>query len=222
MPTPCAPGETRNRHTRKCRAKIRPGRRARTPCPPEQTRNRITKKCRDKLRPGRRLKKIETPVPPTHTSVPKPSPSRSHKSLSPPRMSASTVSPSVPVNVPVEKKPVPAAMRIADRVAASRGGLRMKFDNTTVGLWENGKKFVAKGKRDWKFTIYNNNSMLLILHKPYTEVDRFDNKPAKVTYDDASKSVFIERPVTSYRFKFEDAVEYQKVKDLKLDEIYNE
>ena len=57
--SPCAPGETRNKHTRKCRSKKRPGRRAKTPCAPGQTRNRVTKKCRDKKRRGPAPKPVE-------------------------------------------------------------------------------------------------------------------------------------------------------------------
>jgi hypothetical protein len=61
--SPCAPGETRNRKTRACRPKKRPGRRAKTPCAADQTRNRVTKKCRAKLRRGRPAKAAKVPTP---------------------------------------------------------------------------------------------------------------------------------------------------------------
>lgn len=98
----------------------------------------------------------------------------------------------------------------------------MVIDNTMGGLWENDKKFVIRrgGSRDWKLYIHNDKSMMLILHKPFTAVDRFDNRPAKITYDDATQSILIARPVTSYRFKIDDEAVYQVFKDLKLEEIY--
>jgi hypothetical protein len=63
--SPCAPGETRNRVTKKCRAKLRRGRPAKavTPCAADQTRNRVTKKCRAKLRRGRPAKAAKVPTP---------------------------------------------------------------------------------------------------------------------------------------------------------------
>lgn len=100
----------------------------------------------------------------------------------------------------------------------------MKINNKKGGLWENGKKFVVRrgGHRDWHLTIFNDNSMMLIVHRPDTEVDYFDNRPAKITYDDATQSILIARPVISYQFKIDDAAVYQSFKDLKLEEVYTE
>lgn len=100
----------------------------------------------------------------------------------------------------------------------------MEINNTTVGLWENGRKFVCKrgGQRDWHLNVYKDKHMMLVLHSPYTSVDYFENKPAKITYDDETLSVMIKRPVVSYHFKFEDEAEYQTFKNLKMEEIYNE
>lgn len=116
--------------------------------------------------------------------------------------------------------------KITDAVVAPKKlmpGELMEIDNTTVGLWENGKKFVCKrgGQRDWHLIVYNNKRMMLILHMPYTAVDRFDNKPAKIAYDDETLSMMIKRPEISYRFKFEHEAEYQTFKNLKMEEIYN-
>lgn len=96
----------------------------------------------------------------------------------------------------------------------------MVINNTMAGLWENDKKFRRGIGRDWNLTIYNDNSMMLIFHRPYTEVDHFDNRPAIITYDDTTQSVMIARPVTSYRFKIDDATVYQSFKDLKLEGVY--
>lgn len=49
----CKEGEVKDRLTKKCRPKLKPGRKS-VACPPSQIRDRVTKKCRDKLRPGRR------------------------------------------------------------------------------------------------------------------------------------------------------------------------
>jgi hypothetical protein len=100
----------------------------------------------------------------------------------------------------------------------------MEIDNTMAGLWENGKKFVIRrgGRRDWHLTIFNDNSMMLITHKPYTEVDYFENRPAKLTYDDTTQSILIARPVISYRLKIDDAAVYQSFKDLGLEAVYAE
>jgi hypothetical protein len=99
----------------------------------------------------------------------------------------------------------------------------MKITYKKGELWENDKKFVIRrGRRDWHLTIFNDNSMMLITHKPYTEVDYFANRPAKITYDDATQSILIARPVTSYRLKIDDAAVYQSFKDLGLEAIYAE
>jgi ankyrin repeat protein len=50
---PCKEGEVKDRLTKKCRPKLKPGRKS-VACPPSQIRDKVTKKCRDKLRPGRR------------------------------------------------------------------------------------------------------------------------------------------------------------------------
>ena len=98
-------------------------------------------------------------------------------------------------------------------------GELMEIDYTTVGLWENGKKFAIRrgGERDWHLTVYKDKRMMLILHMPYTAVDRFDNKPAKITYDDENLSIMIKRPIISYRFKFEHESEYMAFKNLKME-----
>jgi hypothetical protein len=62
--------------------------------------------------------------------------------------------------------------------------------------------------------------MMLILHMSYSVTDYFEGRPAKITYDDATQSILIARPVTSYQFKIDDAAVYQAFKDLKLEEIY--
>ncbi len=77
-------------------------------------------------------------------------------------------------------------------------------------IMENGKKFVIR-RGDWRLTIYNDNAMMLILHRP-----------AKITYDDATQSILIARPVTSYRFTIDDATVYQTFKDLGLETVYAE
>lgn len=99
----------------------------------------------------------------------------------------------------------------------------MTIDNTMGGLWQNDKKFVVRrgGKRDWHLYIHNDNSMMLIIHNPFTTVDYFETRPAKITYDDATQSILIARPVESYRFTLDNADVYQTFKDLKLEEIYS-
>jgi hypothetical protein len=56
--SPCPEGQTRNRTTKACRDRRRPGRRpgktAKSVCPEGQVRNRTTKACRPRMRPGRR------------------------------------------------------------------------------------------------------------------------------------------------------------------------
>lgn len=49
---PCKEGEVKDRITKKCRPKLKPGRKP-VVCPPSQIKDKVTKKCRDKLRPGR-------------------------------------------------------------------------------------------------------------------------------------------------------------------------
>ncbi len=100
----------------------------------------------------------------------------------------------------------------------------MSIDNKMGGLWTNGKKFAIRrgSERDWSLYIYNDNSMMLVLHNPATSVDYFDSRPAKITYDDATQSILIARPVTSYQFKINKLSVYQSFKDLKLEEVYAE
>jgi hypothetical protein len=52
--SPCPEGQVRNRTTKACRDRRRPGRRPGQRCPEGQVRNRTTKACRDRRRPGRR------------------------------------------------------------------------------------------------------------------------------------------------------------------------
>ena len=125
----------------------------------------------------------------------------------------------VPVVAPVVVK-APTTTQDQD----PRYAVIMEINNTTVGLWENARKFVCKrgGQRDWHLNVYKDKHIMLITHSPYTQVDYFENNPAKITYDDEAACVMIQRPIISYRFKFDDEEEYLKFKDLKLEEIYNE
>jgi hypothetical protein len=55
--SPCPDGQVRNRTTKQCRARLRPGRKptsTRSNCPDGQVRNRTTKQCRARLRAGRK------------------------------------------------------------------------------------------------------------------------------------------------------------------------
>lgn len=49
----CKEGEVKDRITKKCRPKLKPGRKS-VACPPSQIKDKLTKKCRDKLRPGKK------------------------------------------------------------------------------------------------------------------------------------------------------------------------
>ena len=51
--SPCKEGETRDRTTKHCRKKLKPGKKT-VACPPNQIKDRKTRKCRDKLKPGKK------------------------------------------------------------------------------------------------------------------------------------------------------------------------
>lgn len=51
--SPCKEGETKDRKTKKCRKKLKPGRKT-VACPPNQIKDRKTRQCRPKLKPGRK------------------------------------------------------------------------------------------------------------------------------------------------------------------------
>lgn len=105
----------------------------------------------------------------------------------------------------------------------------MEIDNTTAGLWEDGKKFIIRknSERDWCLTIYNDNSMFLLMNKPYTHVYRFKEKPYVITYEDNGNWIMITRRdnlegAPDLAFKLENKKQYEAFKSLKLEEIYCE
>lgn len=97
-----------------------------------------------------------------------------------------------------------------------------KINKDSAVFLENDEEFDLKKNCDWCLNVYSDNTMMLVTHRPYTQVDYFDNKPAKITYDDELKCVHITRPVTPYTFEFNDTNEYIEFKNLKLEEKYNE
>jgi len=97
----------------------------------------------------------------------------------------------------------------------------MNFTHKTISMWVNDKKFTAQPDsktRDWTLTIYNDDarSMFLIMHKPYTVVDHF-NEPYTVSYDDKKQIVKItfENIKASYKLKFDTLEEYNAFKNFK-------
>ena len=79
---PCPEGMVRDRESKECREKKKPGRKpSRPPCPDNQIRNAVTKECREKKKPGR--KSVEPQPEPLPAPLPKPQSKPLSKPLSP-------------------------------------------------------------------------------------------------------------------------------------------